>query len=128
MSHVVELALDEDQRITDLQAFGSAVQRDGGQFHQGQKTFRYYAGSTDACDHAATLKNGRQMGLVAKSDGTYGIKCDSMDKRRIDRALMFYQMECAKAAAQLVGDIYHETELEDGTYLVECDTTERMGQ
>jgi hypothetical protein len=127
MSHVVDIDLAEDERVTDLEAFKSAVQRANGQLHQGQTSFTYYRGQKDQCDHAATLDNGRQMGLVAQGDGTFGIKCDSMDRHRVDNVLMFYQMECAKAAAEAVGDIYSETLLEDGTYLVECDTTVRMG-
>jgi hypothetical protein len=121
--------MDPNQKITDLLALKRAIERSGLKFHEGQTSFKYWAGNTSDCLHAITLQNGRQAGVVAAEEpGTYTLAMDSMDTRRLGDVFMYYQMEAARLEAQKQGDTYSEEEQEDGSYVVQIDTTGRMGQ
>jgi len=106
LSHVIDMELGPDQLINDLCAAKGAAERCGMVFLEGHKTFKYWGRATKSCDHAIQLGNGREMGLVpaAGNPGSWGISLDSMDRHRCDDMLMYYQMECAKLAAQANGD------------------------
>jgi hypothetical protein len=127
---VIELELGEGQQLTDLFAVKQAAERCGMVFHENKKKFKYWGRNQKPCDHAIQLSNGREMGLVSseKAPGTWDIKLDSMDRHRCNDLLMYYQMECARLAAEAQGDQYTEEQQEDGSFVVRIDTSARMGQ
>ena len=80
MSHVTKVNF----KVQDIGALRDACADLGLEFHEGQKTFKWWGGQTQACDHAISMKGAdHEIGVVRRPDGSYELRWDAFGQQAL---------------------------------------------
>lgn len=156
MSHVTDIKIKGDFKVTNLSTLEAAARRCGMVLKRDQKTFQSYGHSRPPCTHAIGLTEEmkRRFAAVNNSHGgnyadyeigvlsdkatqgeeSFGLKCDFFGGgiefaagKNLDNLLMYYQAESVRKAAENEGYLYSDQMMPNGELVATVDTTVKLG-